>query len=126
MEESVSLTLLEREGEHPQEVVVERAGRRVVTMDSARFVDRRNGRDVVVPASYIGVLPARMIAVHRPRAVIGHSACVGKDGAGIAGIWYLEALGIPCAVVDGMTAELGNGEDLYRSGVISATRSAAR
>ena len=76
-------------------------------------------RDVVVPASYIGVLPARMIAVHRPRGVVGHDACVGKDGAGIAGLWYLEALGIPAATADGMTADMGNGEDLYRCGVVT-------
>jgi uncharacterized protein YunC (DUF1805 family) len=116
----MSLTLLERERDHPQEVVVERDGRRVVLMDSARFVDERNtGHDVVVPASYIGVLPARMVAVHRPRGVIGHNACVGKEGAGVAGLWYLEALGIPAATADGMTAEMGNGQDLYASGVIS-------
>jgi uncharacterized protein YunC (DUF1805 family) len=116
----MSLTLLEREKDHPQTVVCDRGGRRIVYMDSARFVDERNAEhDVVLPASYIGVLPARMVAVHRPRGVIGHSACVGKDGAGIAGLWYLEALGIPAAVVDGMSAELGNGQDLYESGVIS-------
>lgn len=115
----MSETLLEREQDHPQEIVVERDGRRIVTMDSARYVDARNtGRDVVVPASYIGVLPARMVAIHRPRAVIGHDACVGKDGAGIAGLWYLEALGIAAACADGMTADMGNGEDLYRSGVV--------
>ncbi len=115
----MSKTLLEREQEHPQDVVVERNGRRIVTMDSARYVDARNtGTDVVVPASYIGVLPARMVAIHRPRGVIGHDACVGKDGAGIAGLWYLEALGIAAATADGMTAEMGNGEDLYRSGVV--------
>ncbi|OJY52018.1 hypothetical protein [Pseudonocardia sp. 73-21] len=112
-------TLLEREQEHPQDVVVERDGRRVVTMDSARYVDAGNTlTDVVVPASYIGVLPARMIAIHRPRGVIGHDACVGKDGAGIAGLWYLEALGIPAATADGMTADMGNGADLYESGVV--------
>jgi hypothetical protein len=116
----MALTLLERERDHPQETVVQRGERRIVTMDSARYVDERNtAKDVVVPASYIGVLPARMMAIHRPRGVIGHSACVGKDGAGIAGLWYLEALGIPAATCDGMTAELGNGEDLYASGVIS-------
>jgi uncharacterized protein YunC (DUF1805 family) len=88
-------------------------------MDSARYVDARNtGTDVVIPASYIGVLPARMIAIHRPRGVIGHDACVGKDGAGIAGLWYLEALGIAAATADGMTADMGNGEDLYRSGIV--------
>lgn len=113
-------TLLERETDHPQETVDERDGRRIVIMDSARWVDARNSeRDVVLPASYIGVLPARMCAVHRPRGVIGHDACVGKDGAGIAGLWYLEALGIPAATADGMTVEMGNGRDLYDSGLIS-------
>lgn len=116
----MSKTLLEREGEHPQDVVNERAGRRIIVLDSARWVDGRNtDRDVVVPASYIGVLPARMIAMHRPRGVIGHDACIGMDGAGIAGLWYLEALGIPAATADGMSAELGNGRDLYEHGTIS-------
>ncbi|MGV0833968.1 hypothetical protein [Mycolicibacterium thermoresistibile] len=100
--------------------MAERAGRRIIVMDSARWVDERNtGTDVVLAASYVGVLPARMCAVHRPRGVIGHDACVGKDGAGIAGLWYLEALGIPAATADGMTAELGNGRDLYENGRIS-------
>jgi uncharacterized protein YunC (DUF1805 family) len=113
-------TLLEREGEHAQDVVDERDGRRIIVLDSARWVDGRNtDRDVVVPASYVGVLPARMMAIHRPRGIIGHDACIGKDGAGIAGLWYLEALGIPAATADGMSAEMGNGRDLYEEGVIS-------
>ena len=115
------VTLLERETEHPQTVVEDHpSGRRIVALDSARWVDERNReRDVVVPASYVGVLPARMMAVHRPRGVIGHDACVGKDGAGIAGLWYLEALGIPAATADGMSAEMGNGADLWEHGVVS-------
>lgn len=113
-------TLLEREERHPQEVVSENEGRRVIVMDSARWVDPQNRhRDVVVPASYMGVLPARMVALHHPRGVIGHDACIGIEGAGIAGLWYLEALGIPAATAAGMSAELGNGQDLYRFGVIS-------
>ncbi len=112
--------LLADEADHPHDVVLERDGRRVVAMDSARYVDERNrDRDVVVPSSYLGVLPARLMAPHRPRAVIGHDGCIGKDGAGIAGLWYLEALGIPAAAADGMSAELGNGLDLYETGVIS-------
>jgi uncharacterized protein YunC (DUF1805 family) len=111
--------LLETE-DHPQDVVVERDGRRVVTMDSARYVDERNrDTDVVVPASYLGVLPARLMAPHRPRAVIGHDGGIGKDAAGIQGLYYLEALGIPAATADGATAELGNGDDLYREGRIN-------
>lgn len=106
--------------DHPQDVVAERDGRRVVAMDSARYVDANNrDRDVVVPASYIGVLPARLMAPHRPRAVIGHDGGIGKDAAGIQGLYYLEALGIPAAAAQGDSAELGNGMDLYESGVIS-------
>ena len=113
-------TLLEREEDHPQEIVLVRDDRRVVAMDSARYTDARNrGRDVVVAASYIGVLPARMMAMHQPRAVIGHDASIGKAGAGISGLPYLEALGIPAAAVDGATAELGNGVDMWESGRIS-------
>lgn len=113
-------TLLERERSHPQDVAVERDGRRIVVLDSARWVDERNtDRDVVVASSYIGVLPARMMATHRPRAVIGHDACIGRDGAGIAGLWYMEALGIPAAAAAGMSAEMGNGGDLFESGTIS-------
>lgn len=112
--------LLNDEADHPHEVVFEQGPNRVVAMDSARYVDGRNhARDVVVPSSYLGVLPARLMAPHRPRAVIGHDGCIGKDGAGIAGLWYLEALGIPSAAADGMSAELGNGMDLYETGVIS-------
>jgi uncharacterized protein YunC (DUF1805 family) len=113
-------TLLDREEDHAQEVVLERGERRVVAMDSARYTDARNrDRDVVVAASYIGVLPARMMAMHRPRGVIGHDACIGKDAAGIQGLPYLEALGIPAVAVDGMTAELGNGLDMWETGRIS-------
>jgi len=112
--------LLNEESDHPHDVVFENSKGRVVAMDSARYVDGRNTtRDVVVPSSYLGVLPARLMAPHRPRAVIAHDGCIGKDGAGIAGLWYLEALGIPAAAAEGMSAELGNGMDLYEKGTIS-------
>ncbi len=112
--------LLANEDDHPHDLVHEEGSRRVIAMDSARYVDARNrDRDVVVAASYLGVLPARLMAPHRPRAVIGHDGCIGKDGAGIAGLWYLEALGIPAATAEGMSAELGNGIDMYETGLIS-------
>lgn len=111
--------LLNDEADHPQHVVAERDGKRIITIDSMRYVDARNSLDVMVAASYLGVLPARLAAPHSPRAVIGHDGCVGKDGAGIAGLGYLEALGIPAATAAGMSAELGNGDDLYETGVVS-------
>jgi hypothetical protein len=44
---------------------------------------------------------------------------VGPAGASIAGLWYLEALGIPACVADVMTVRLGDGVDLYQNGVVS-------
>ena len=93
---------------------------RVMCMDSAYDVDETNrGRDVCVNSSYCGVLPARFIAEHRPRAAIGMDCGIGPEGSAIAGLWYLEALGIPAAVADVMTAHLGDGVHLYEHGVVS-------
>jgi hypothetical protein len=44
--------LLNDEADHPHDVVFEQDGRRVIVMDSARYVDGRNtATDVVVPSS---------------------------------------------------------------------------
>jgi hypothetical protein len=88
-------------------------------IDSARYCDERNHNDVVIAASYCGVLPVRLVAPHRPRAVIAHDVGIAADGSGIAGLWYLEALGIPAAAVEATSAELGNARDMYDAGVVS-------
>jgi hypothetical protein len=93
---------------------------RIMAMDSAYDVAAVNrDRDVVVNASYCGVLPARFIAAQRPRGAIGVDCGVGPAGASVAGLWYLEALNIPAAVADVMTVRLGDGVDLGTQGRIS-------
>lgn len=100
---------------------------RIVACDSAYHADERNrDRDVVCNASYSGVLPARFVASHRPRGAIGMDCAIGPEGAGIAGLWYYEALDLPAAAVDVMTVELGNGVDLYEHAVISRVNEPAR
>lgn len=109
-----------------QTVVLEGERGRVVAVDSAydtRPVNR--GRDVVVNASYCGVLPARFVAQHAPRGAIGVDCAIGLDGAGIAGLWYFEALELPAATADVATVELGNGVDLYETGVVSRVNAIA-
>lgn len=92
----------------------------IMALDSAADVLPRNrGCDVLVTASYIGVLPARLVHDHLPRAVIGFDGGVGPQGANIAGLWYFEALNIPAAAVDVMTIILGDGVDVYHNGRIS-------
>ena len=111
--------LLAREEDHPQELLATHGSVRVIGIDSARYCDARNIGDVMVAASYCGVLPVRLMAPHQPRAVIGHDVNIAKDGSGIQGLFYLEALGIPAATVDGSTAELGNALDMFTNGKIS-------
>jgi len=92
----------------------------IVAIDSAADVLPHNrGRDVLVTASYLGVLPARLLADHLPRAAIGFDGGVGPQGWNIAGLWYLEALNVPAATVDVSGVILGDGIDVYRNGRIS-------
>jgi uncharacterized protein YunC (DUF1805 family) len=102
--------------------VVMRAGPRgrIMAMDSAYHVGPQNaGVDVVVNASYCGVLPARFIGRHRPRGVMSVDCGIGPEGAAIAGLWYLEALNVPTATADVMSVRLGDGVDLFERGVVS-------
>ena len=108
------------EGEELQTVIERGSNGDIVAIDSAYHVDDRNrARDVMVAASYTGVLPARFVAEQRPRALIGVDCAIGPEGAGIAGLWYLEALGIPAATADVQTVILGDGADVAREGIVS-------
>jgi hypothetical protein len=111
--------------------IIERPERRVLVFDSATYVeghvaDHPCQDDVLVTASYAGVLCARMVMSAKPHSVVGLDCKIGKDGAGIAGLWYYEALGIPAAAADVMTAEMGNGQDLFDNGIISRVNDAAQ
>lgn len=106
--------------------------RRVVVLDSATHSHRHveangasGGTDVIVNASYAGVYCARLINEAEPLGVIGIDCGIGKDGAGIAGLWYFEALGVPASAADVTGVELGNGRDLWENGVISRANSIA-
>ncbi|MCR4470435.1 YunC family protein [Burkholderia sp. SCN-KJ] len=104
---------------------------RVLVFDSATHVEdylknSPSENDVIVAASYAGVLCAKMIIKAKPRAAIGLDCAIGKDGAGISGLWFYEALNVPAAATDVMTAEMGNGADMYECGVISRLNDAAQ
>lgn len=111
-------------------------GKRALVFDSATHVEswveaeaasgHQVAGDVVVAASYAGVLCARMVMAALPQAAIGLDCAIGKDGAGIAGLWYYEALGVSAAAVDTRTAEMGNGVDMWSLGVISRVNDCAQ
>lgn len=116
-----------KRGRIDQSICAESERGRVVAMETAYdVVEENRGRDVVVNASYSGVLPARFVGEHMPRGAIGVDCGIGKDGAGIAGLWFLEGRGIPAAAADVDSLELGNGIDMYETGVISVVNEQAK
>jgi hypothetical protein len=105
-------------------------GARIVVLDSATFTENfYDGNpgidDIIVNASYSGVFCAKLVAPFKPRAAIGLDCTIGKDGAGVAALHFYEALGIPAAAADVMTAEMGNGLDLFENGIITRVNALA-
>jgi hypothetical protein len=99
----------------------------IVIADSiTRVAPEEAAGAVVVNASHGGVYAAYLAAKLTAVAAIFNDAGVGRDGAGIGGLDYLEALGIAAATVGHETARIGDGADMMASGVIThANRLAA-
>ncbi len=74
---------------------------------------------VLVAGSHGGVIAAWYGAKAGAHALVLNDAGVGKDRAGIAGLAYLEAIGMAAAAVDCMSARIGDGADMLARGVIS-------
>jgi uncharacterized protein YunC (DUF1805 family) len=91
----------------------------IVTADSITRIAEEARGAVVVNASHGGVYAAYLAARLGAAAAIFNDAGVGHDRAGIGGLDYLEALGIPAATVGHMTARIGDGGDMLMRGIIS-------
>lgn len=76
---------------------------------------------VIVSGSHGGVSAAEFVVdhPHRPRIVFYNDAGIGKDGAGIAGLSMLQAIGVAACAYAHHSARIGEARDGYRHGVIS-------
>ena len=74
---------------------------------------------VVVCGSHGGVYPASMLARARVRAAISNDAGVGKEGAGIGGLYWLEKLGIAACTAGHEGARIGDAADGLEHGKVS-------
>jgi hypothetical protein len=90
----------------------------VVTAESVTQLQGVAGQ-VLVAGSHGGVIAAYFGARAGVHAMILNDAGVGKDRAGIAGLAYLEEIGMAAATVDCMSARIGDGADMLARGVIS-------
>jgi hypothetical protein len=74
---------------------------------------------VLVAGSHGGIIAAYLGAAAGAHALILNDAGLGKDGAGIGGLFYLDEIGMAAAAVDCMSARIGDGADMLARGVIS-------
>jgi len=89
-----------------------------------KLLPEHRGR-VLVAASHAGLYPAHLAAKGGLRGIVLSDAGVGRDGAGIAGLAALDAVGLPAATVSHRSARIGDGQDLYARGIISHVNRAA-
>jgi hypothetical protein len=73
----------------------------------------------VLAASHCGLIAAYLAAKACVGAVILCDAGIGRERAGIAGLAYLETLGVPAATVGHRSARIGDGADCERRGTIT-------
>jgi hypothetical protein len=98
----------------------------ILTADSITRIGEEARGAVVVNASHGGIYAAYLAAKLGVAAAIFNDAGVGRDGAGISGLDYLEELGIPAATVGHDTARIGDGADMLARGVITHTNKLAQ
>lgn len=103
-----------------QEIVHQAMGGRILIMDSITFADERNNTgDVLVGASFCGILSVRWPLRVNPKGVICHEAGPGRDLAGINGLWALEGKRIPGAAAATHSCRIADGRDMYESGIVA-------
>ncbi len=80
---------------------------------------------VLVAGSHGGLIAAWFGATAGAHALVLNDAGVGKDRAGIAGLAYLDDIGMAAATVDCMSARIGDGADMLARGIISHANACA-
>jgi len=91
----------------------------ILSADSITRVGPEAAGAVVVNGSHGGVYAAYVAAKLGVAAAVFNDAGVGREAAGIAGLDYLQRLGIPAAAVGHSTARIGDGADMLARGVVT-------
>jgi hypothetical protein len=91
----------------------------ILSADSITRIGPEARGAVVVNGSHGGVYAAYVAAKLGVAAAVFSDAGIGRDKAGIAGLDYLQQLGIPAAAVGHMTARIGDGADMLARGVVT-------
>jgi len=98
---------------------------RILVMDSVTKLASEDAGKVLVAASHGGVYAAYLAAKGKARGVILNDAGGGLESAGFGGLDWADAIGMPAATVDCMSARIGDGKDMMSTGHISFINKAA-
>ncbi len=97
----------------------------IVTASSSATAPEDCRNNVLVSGSYGGEYNAFHAAKRPLRGVVLNDAGVGKDGAGISGLAYLDRIGLAAAAADARSCHIGDGDDMLAQGTISFVNQAA-
>jgi hypothetical protein len=97
----------------------------IVLRDSVTQTAPGDAGAVLVTGSHGGVYAANLAARAAVRAAIFNDAGRGKDKAGIAGLEYLQGLGMAAAAVAHDSARIGDAGDAWTRGMLSAVNARA-
>lgn len=92
----------------------------IIVLDSISYIGMAERGHVVVSGSHGGLAAARYALAHPPAGVIFNDAGGGKEQAGVIGLRLLEEAGIAACAVAHTSARIGEGEDTWQNGLISA------
>jgi uncharacterized protein YunC (DUF1805 family) len=98
---------------------------RIVLLDSVTEVTAEHAGKVVVTGSHGGVSAGRYAQEVAAQLYVFNDAGVGKDGAGIAALAMLDAMGQAALAVAHTSARIGEALDTWSTGVISKVNGAA-
>lgn len=102
------------------ETVTELNGQRVVLMDSISLIAPGDRGTIIISGSHGGLISGAFAASQPPRLVLFNDAGGGKNDAGRAAIAMLDRKGIACATIAHSSARIGDAQDGWLSGVVSA------
>jgi hypothetical protein len=96
-----------------------------IVLDSVTHLGAEARGNAALCASHGGVYAAWYAARRGVSAVLLHDAGVGRERAGLGGLDWLAALGVPGACVGHLTARIGDGQDMLARGRLSAVNAPA-
>jgi hypothetical protein len=116
-----------RQPERRQVLVHESELGRVFALDTVKYADARIEGSVLCMGSHSArSMPKYLDDVGVALAgVITNDVGRAKDDSGIAGLWTLDEVKIPAAVVSCDTARVGDAQSTYHAGVVSACNDTA-